>query len=492
MSRYPRLTAAEAAHMIRNGETAGFGGFTTTGVPKATAAALAARAREEHAAGRPFQLNVITVSTGPAFDGALAAADAIASRVPWQCDAALRAQINAGRVRFHDMHLSHLTQALRYGSLGKLDWAVVEAAEVTDEGDVLLTSAVGAAPTYCALAPRVLIELNRRHPLALRGMHDLYEPADPPHRREIPVYKASDRIGSPVFRIDPAKIAGVIETDSPDPGTPFDEPGEAGARIGRNVTEFLAAELRAGRIPPEFLPVQSGVGDIANAVLATMGEHPEIPAFDMYTEVAQNAAVALMESGRVRFVSCSAFTMSPHMLARIYANLEWFKQRIVLRPQEITNHPEVIRRLGVISMNTALEVDLSGNVNSTHIFGRGMMNGIGGSGDFTRNAYLSIFTCPSTAKGGKISTIVPLVSHVDHSEHSVQAVATEWGVADLRGLAPRERACAIIDRCAHPDYREALHAYARLAGSCYAPHTLRAAFSFHQRYEDTGDMRPRT
>jgi acyl-CoA hydrolase len=199
--------------------------------------------------------------------------------------------------------------------------------------------------------------------------------------------------------------------------------------------------------------------------------------------------VPLMESGRVRFVSCSAFTMSPDTLDHIYANLDWFKQRLVLRPQEITNHPEVVRRLGVISMNTALEADISGNVNSTHVFGSGMMNGIGGSGDFTRNAYLSIFTCPSTAKGGTISTIVPMVSHVDHSEHSVQVVATEWGVADLRGLSSRERAQSIIEHCAHPDYRDALHEYVRLAESGHAPHTLRAAFAFHQQFEDTGDMR---
>ena len=87
-------------------------------------------------------------------------------------------------------------------------------------------------------------------------------------------------------------------------------------------------------------------------------------------------------------------------------------------------------------MNTALEADIYGNVNSTHVLGRQMMNGIGGSGDFTRNAYISIFSCPSTAKTGRISTIVPMVTHVDHSEHSVQILATEWGVADLRRLAP--------------------------------------------------------
>jgi acetyl-CoA hydrolase len=164
---------------------------------------------------------------------------------------------------------------------------------------------------------------------------------------------------------------------------------------------------------------------------------------------------------------------------------------MLLRPQEITNHPEVVRRLGVISMNTALEADIFGNVNSTHVLGRDMMNGIGGSGDFTRNAYLSIFSCPSTAKGGRISTIVPMVTHVDHNEHSVQILATEWGVADLRGRSPRERAQAIVERCAHPEYRDELLAYLHLAQGGHTAHTLRAAFSFHERFEDAGDMRPK-
>ena len=132
----------------------------------------------------------------------------------------------------------------------------------------------------------------------------------------------------------------------------------------------------------------------------------------------------------------------------------------------------MIRRLGIISINTAIEVDIFGNVNSTHVMGRQMMNGIGGSGDFTRNAYLSIFTCPSTAKGGKISTIVPLVSHMDHSEHSVQIVATEYGIADLRGRSPYERATLIIHNCAHPDFRDELNGYLEMVEGGHTPQTL--------------------
>lgn len=160
-----------------------------------------------------------------------------------------------------------------------------------------------------------------------------------------------------------------------------------------------------------------------------------------------------------------------------------------MRPQEITNHPEIVRRLGIISMNTAIEVDLTGNVNSTHVMGKTMMNGIGGSGDFTRNAYLSIFSCPSTAKGGKISTIVPLCSHMDHSEHSVQVVATEYGVADLRGRDPHERARLIIDNCAHPDYRDQLRDYLRMVKEGHEPLSLSLGLAMHRAFLRHGDMR---
>jgi len=205
--------------------------------------------------------------------------------------------------------------------------------------------------------------------------------------------------------------------------------------------------------------------------------------------VIQDAVIALMKQGKVRFASGCSLTVTNAVLRDLYANLEFFRSKILLRPQEITNSPEIVRRIGIISINTAIEVDISGNVNSTHVLGRSMMNGIGGSGDFARNAFLSIFTCPSTAKGDKISTIVPLVSHLDHSEHSVQVIITDQGVADLRGKSPVERARTIIENCAHPDYRGILKDYVAIAGSSHSPQTLCAAFGMHTTFSKTGDMR---
>jgi acetyl-CoA hydrolase len=453
------------------------------------AAAITERAASERAAGRKFRIRAIGVGTGASLDGVLS--DAIDRRTPYQSDPKLRNRINSGECRFLDMHISQLTQALRYGFLGAMEWAIVEAADVLPNGGILLTSAVGGTPTFCARAERILVELNRRHPPALYGIHDIYEPADPPFRREIPIYRPSDRIGTPLVHVDPDKIEAVIESDSPDEGAVFHAANGTTRRIGENVAEFLAREVATGRLPRAFLPVQSGVGDIANAVLGALGNHPGIPTFEMYTEVLQDSVIRLMDAGRVRFASCCSLTLSPQTLRRVYADLDNYRPRLVLRPQEITNHPEVVRRLGLISINTALEVDIFGNVNSTHAFGTRMLNGIGGSGDFTRNAYLSIFTCPSTAKSNTVSALVPMVTHVDHTEHSVHVIATEWGVADLRGRAPRERALAIIDNCAHPDFRGELRHYLELSRDGHTPHYLRAAFDFYKRYDHTGDMRQR-
>jgi acetyl-CoA hydrolase len=489
IASFPVFSAAEAAAMIHHGENVGFSGFTPAGAPKAIPLALAKFAEAEHEAGRPFQIGVLTgASTGPSLDGALAKASAISFRTPYQTNSDLRDRINQGKTAYCDMHLSLMPQVTRYGFLGHVNWAVIEACDVTAGGGIVLTAAVGTAATFCNQADKILIELNHRAPAALLGIHDVYEPADPPNRRQIPVYAPSDRIGSPIIAVPPSKIVGIVETDLDDEARGFSAPSPLTQKIGANVAEFLAGQLTAGRLPKGFLPIQSGVGDVANSVLGALGSHPDIPPFQMYTEVIQDAVVDLIEQGRIPFASSCSLTVTSPVLKKIYDNLDFFRKHIVLRPQEISNNPEVIRRLGVISINTAIEVDIFGSVNSTHVMGRKLMNGIGGSGDFTRNAYLSTFTCPSTAKGGKISTIVPMVTHVDHSEHSVQVIATEQGVADLRGKSPYQRAIEIINNCAHPEYRDTLMNYLTMVEGGYTPQTLSAAFRMHEQFQQTGDM----
>ncbi|ADE53819.1 succinate CoA transferase [Coraliomargarita akajimensis] len=490
VDKYPILTADEAAALINNGDIIGFSGFTPAGAAKEIPTALAKRAMAEHEAGREFKVGVVTgASTGDSLDGELARANAVMFRTPYQSNADLRVAINKGETHFFDMHLSMLPQAARYGHLGQFKVAVVEAADVTEDGEIILTTSVGASNTFCTIADKILIELNEFHPKELNGLHDIYEPLDPPHRREIPIYTVKDRIGTAGVKVDPSKIIGIVKTNRADEVGGFKDPDEATLKIGENVANFLADEIEAGRIPQEFLPIQSGVGNIANAVLGAMGANPKIPPFEMYSEVIQDSVIDLMRNGDITFGSATSLTVSPDRLKEVYQDLDFFKERMLLRPQELSNNPEMVRRLGIITINTAIEVDIFGNVNSTHVMGKSLMNGIGGSGDFTRNAYISIFTCPSIAKGGAISTIVPLVAHLDHSEHSVNVIVTEQGVADLRGKDPVQRAHEIILKCAHPEYREQLLHYMGDTKNGHTPQTLSKAFAMHQAFLEKKDMR---
>ena len=485
------MTAAEAASFIKDGDVIGLSGFTPAGTPKAVTAELAKIAEEKHSRGEQFKVSVLTgASTGDSCDGVLVRANALDFRAPYTTNTDFRKACNSGQVRYSDIHLSQMAQRIRSGFMGKVNVAIMEACELTADGRIYLTAGVGISPTVARLADIVIVELNAAHNKnSLMGMHDIYELERPPYRRPIMIEHANDRIGSHYIKVDPAKIVAVVEVNIPDEARGFHDPDPITDKIGQNVADFLVNDLRRGIIPSTFLPLQSGVGNIANAVLSALGKDSNIPPFEMYTEVIQNSVIKLIKEGRIKFGSTCSLSVTNDCLQDIYDNMDFFQHKLVLRPSEISNCPEVVRRIGVISMNTAIEADIYGNVNSTHICGTKMMNGIGGSGDFTRSAYISIFSCPSTAKGGCVSSIVPMVSHLDHSEHSVNVVITEQGIADLRGKSPMERAKTIIENCAHPDYKQLLWDYLKISTKGQTCHSLSAALGMHQVFLKKGDMR---
>lgn len=496
--RHKIMTADAAAALIHHGDHVGMSGFTGSGHPKLLPTALARHIQHQHEAGQDFRIGVWTgASTAPELDGALAKVGGIELRLPYQSDPTCRTKINSGQMDYIDIHLSHVAQFVWFGFLGKLNVAVVEVAGILEDGRLIPSSSVGNNKTWLDLADKVILEVNSAQPLGLEGMHDIYYGTQrPPHRLPIPLTQPGERIGEPYLRCDPDKIVAIVETHHPDRNSAFTPPDEASRLIAGHIIDFLQHEVKRGRLPAELLPLQSGVGNIANAVMEGLNEGP-FNGLTGYTEVLQDGMLAMLRSGKMASASATALSLSPDGMAEFLGNLDFYRERLVLRPQEISNHPEVIRRLGVISMNGMIEADLYGNVNSTHVMGTRIMNGIGGSGDFARNAYLSMFMTPSTAKKGAISCIVPMVSHVDHTEHDVQVLVTEQGLADLRGLAPRQRARVVIERCAHPDYRPALTDYLERAereghagrSGLHTPHLLGEALSWHERCEREGHMR---
>lgn len=487
------MSAKEAAALIPSGVNVGMSGFTGAGYPKAVPQALAEHIREHRNRGENYRISVWTgASTAPELDGALAEVDGIEMRLPYQSDPVCRQKINEGRMEYIDIHLSHVAQHAWSGFFGKLDVAVIEVAGVTEDGKLIPSSSIGNNKTWIDQADKVILEVNHGQSSGLEGMHDIYYgTALPPRRKPIQMTAPDDRIGEKYLLCPPEKVIAVVETNAQDRNSRFSNPDETSQRIAGHLLKFFEMEVENNRLPQNLLPLQSGVGNIANAVLAGLNDGP-FENLTAYTEVLQDGMLAMLKSGKLRMASATAFSLSPEANRELAQNIDFYRERIILRTQEISNHPEVIRRLGIIAMNGMIEADIYGNVNSTHVMGSRIMNGIGGSGDFARNGYLSVFMTPSTAKGGAISTIVPMVSHVDHTEHDVQIVVTEQGLADLRGLAPRQRALKIIENCAHPDFRPKLLDYFERACASgrgmHTPHLLGEALSWHQRFEETGQM----
>lgn len=488
-------SAEEAAKLIPPGATVGMSGFTGAGYPKAVPGALADRIREHNAAGgKPFRINVLTgASTAPELDGKLAEVDGIEMRLPFQSDPVCRERINNGTMSYADYHLSEVSQYAWSGFFGKMDIAVIEVVGIREDGSLIPSSSLGNNKTWIEQADKVILEVNHKQQALLEGMHDVYYGlALPPNRKPIMLTEPDQRIGEQYLRCPVEKVVAVVETNAPDRNTPFKEPDDVSRKIAKHILDFFEREIEIGRLPEKLLPLQSGVGNIPNAVLEALDSGP-YKNLTAYTEVIQDGMLKMLKSGTLEMASATAFSLSPEGLEEFDDNIEFYREKIILRSQDISNHPEVARRLGVIATNGMIEADIYGNINSTHIMGTRMMNGIGGSGDFARNGYLSIFMSPSIAKDGDISAIVPMVSHVDHTEHDVKVIVTEQGLADLRGLSPRQRARAIIENCAHPDYKDQLSDYFERACATrrgmHTPHILGEALSWHERFEETGTMK---
>lgn len=483
------ISAEEAASFIQDGMVIGMSGFTRAGEAKAIPLALANQERKS-----PLKITLVTgASLGNDLDKKLTEKGILARRMPFQVDSTLRKAINHAEVMFIDQHLSETVEQMRNFTLKRPDIAIVEAVAISEDGFIIPTTSVGNSASFIELADKILIEINTSVNPAFEGAHDVYIPEKRPNRSPIPLTHVDDRIGTKGIPFDPEKVLGIVFNDLPDSPSTVTEPDLETQAIADHLIRFFENEVKTGNLPKNLGPLQAGIGSIANAVLTGFKDAP-FEDLVMYSEVLQDSTFELIDAGKMTFASGCSITLSKKCSDRVFNNLDKYKDKFVLRPQEISNHPEIVRRLGIISINTALEFDIYGNVNSTHVGGTKMMNGIGGSGDFARNAHLAIFVTKSIAKGGAISSVVPMVSHVDHTEHDTDVLVTEQGLADLRGLAPRERAKVIIENCVHPDYKDAVADYFEraCAKGGHTPHLLKEAIEWHTNFEEHGTMQPKS
>lgn len=480
------ISADDAAAMIKDNAVVGASGFTKAGDSKSVLPAFAKRAKNEDVA-----ITLITgASLGYTTDADLADSNALNRRMPFMADASLRKSINDAKVKYIDQHLSETIEQLICGHIAPVDLAIIEASSIDANGNIVPTTSIGNSAFFAAQAKEIIIEINTKIPVSFQGIHDCIVPNSYPDREPIDIKTITDRIGNATIAIDPSKVIGIVFTDITDQPAVIAEPDEKTTAISSHLLKFFEQEVEKGKLTYSLLPLQAGIGKVANAVL-TGFKGSKFKNLTMYSEVLQDSTFELFDSGNMDFASGSSITVSEGCYQQVLANFDNYKDKLILRPQNISNAPEVIRRLGVIGINTAIEFDIYGNVNSTHISGTKMMNGIGGSGDFARNAYLSIFVCQAASKENKISHVLPMVSHVDHTEHDVDILVSDQGLADLRGLSPRERAEVIIENCVHPEYREEIRDYferAKAEVGGHTPHILTEAFKFHTRLKETGTM----
>lgn len=488
--------------LFRDGMYLGFSGFAG-GNPKLIPMVLADYVEKNNLQGK-LRFNIFTgASIGRDVEDRWSSLQMTKTRWPYQAADDTRVRINMGEFSMGDKHLSMFAQDLGYGFYtlnngGKLDIAIIEASGITEDGGIIPTAAVGVCPEIVGLAEKIIIEVNTAVP-NFEGLHDIVMPQLPPYKQPYLLTKVDERIGSTSIPCDPSKIVAIVESKRMGTGPQFMEPDENERRIAEHILDFFRFEVKAGRLPKNLLPLQSGVGTIANAVLSELAKGP-FTNLTAWTEVMQDTILDLFDIGKLDFASGASFALSPDGLRRFYSDWKKYTANIVLRPAQISNHPELIRRLGVIAMNTPIEFDIYAHANSSLVSGSRMINGIGGAGDFLRNAYLSIMHSPSTrpTKTDRtgITCVVPMSPHVDQTEHDLDVLVTEQGLADLRGLCPRDRAQAIISNCVHPEYRPIIQEYLDRAtreglaiGYGHEPHMLFKAFRMQENLATKGTMK---
>ncbi|KAF1811561.1 putative acetyl-CoA hydrolase Ach1 [Eremomyces bilateralis CBS 781.70] len=498
--------AEDLIHHFPHGSYIGWSGFTGVGYPKQIPTALADHVERNNLQGKLKYNLFVGASAGAETENRWARLNMIERRSPHQVGKEISKGINNGNINFFDKHLSMFPVDLMYGfytlkkKSNRIDVVVVEATAITEDGGIIPGASVGATPELVQMADKIIIEVNTATP-SFEGLHDITMTDLPPRRKPYLIMCPEDRIGTPHIPIDPDRVVAIVESTYPDqtqPNAPADAKSEA---IAGNLVEFLQHEVKHGRLPPNLLPIQSGIGNIANAVIGGLASGgANFKNLRVWTEVLQDAFLDLFDSGNLDFATATSMRFSPEGFDRFYGNLQHYAPKLLLRSQQVSNSPEIIRRLGVIGMNTPVEVDMYAHANSTCVMGSRMLNGLGGSADFLRSAKYSIMHTPSSRPSKTdpdgISCIVPMCTHIDQTEHDLDVVVTEQGLADVRGLSPRERAREIIKKTAHPDYQPILQDYFDRAefeclrkGMGHEPHMLYKTFNMHRYLEEKGTMK---
>ena len=476
-------TADEAAAVIRDGMTIAMSGWAMAGYPKAVVNALAARRQS----GSDVTIALITGANVPWLDEKLGAEEIISRRAPMLASRTLAAQANNGSLSYVEQQMSKMPRLLRSHSFGEIDIAVVESLGFDAGGNLIPTSSVGMTHYLMSAAAEIIVEINAAQPETLRGLHDVHIPSAVPDTQPIPLVRTNQRIGMAGIPVDLNKVRCIVQTDTPERLGPQPAGTLVTDAIADHLFDFL--ELHFGGPDRPLPPLQTGFGGLADSI-ADRFQHSSFSDLQFFCGGITEPVLELLASGKATALSTGGVGMSERV-EEILHDTPNLPDHLVIRNGDVTNSAEIISRLGLIALNTGIEIDVYGNVNSSHIAGTRVVNGIGGGATFAQNAGLSVLLIPSTAKGGAISNIVPMVAHQDISEHDIDVVVTEHGLADLRGLDDGERADAIISNCTGEGYRDQLTAYLQTArDQCggHHPQLPSEAFAWYRRLREEGTM----
>jgi acyl-CoA hydrolase len=459
----------EAVKHVTDRSKIGISGFTKAGEPKVFIPALARHLRDYAPKTK------IALFSGASLSEEVEnpIASFVGKRGPYMSSTASRKMIHAGEMDFTDVHLSMFARNLLYGFYGDLDLAVVEVSRIRPDGSVILSSSVGISAEALFMAKKIILEVNTAIP-DYTGFHDIALPAVHPRVGwPVPIINVRDRVGTPYVEIDKSKVVAIVESDMPDYPVAFKPTQDTERKIAENVVDFLLYCRKFFNWGKRLPPIQSGVGNVANAIVGELYKSP-FQKIRFWTEVFQDGMMRFVEDDdKFDCASATAISLSEEGRQDFERLFSRCRDKLVLRPMWLSNNAEIISRLFIIAMNTPIEVDIYGHVNSTHVDGSRVINGLGGSGDFFRNAYISIVHTPSIRRlkdGRVVSCVMPYVRHIDHTEHDIKCVVTEQGYAlNTEIRSARRRAADIIDKCAHPYFRPVLREYLNLAGGGNEP-----------------------
>jgi 4-hydroxybutyrate CoA-transferase len=335
-----------------------------------------------------------------------------------------REAVNSGRADYVPISLHAIPRLFKEGYI-PLDVALIQTSLPDEHGFVSLGAEIIASKAAVEHASKVIALVNPQMPRTL---------------------------GDTFVSIE--KLSAVVELEFPLPQLPRATIGEVESQIGRHVASLIE----------DGSTLQMGIGGIPDAVLQNLEGKRDL---GIHTEMISDGVMEAVEKGLITGAQktllagkvVGTFVLGSERLYRYVNNNPLFE----LRPADFVNNPFTIARNDrMVAINSALEIDLTGQVCADSI-GTRIYSGFGGQLDFMRGAAASeggkpIIALPSTGKNGAFSRITPLLktgAGVVTTRADVHFVVTEFGVAELFGLSLRERATALIS-IAHPNFREQL------------------------------------